>query len=583
MPPANPHGMLVFCPPGSRSHPGTSNQRGQLVKKRLRQSSLVSHLIAALLVIVAGPVRSQSVIPEPRVNTEVDGFTALKEDTPHRAVASAELLAGVVRAWPIVFDDRVRASWSVLRARPEGGDLAGQQIRVTWNGSIPFEGYRLTTDVEQGVMIEASSDAGVFYALQTLDQLLRPGNRSGGQPGYEVAATSIEDAPRFSYRGFHLDVARHFFDVDFVKKQIDTMARLKFNRFHWHLTEDQGWRVPIDAFPKLTEVGAWRDQTQVGKQRGVYDGKRHGGFYTKDEIRDVVAYAADRHVTVIPEIEMPGHATAAIAAYPELGCGDEPVAVSGRWGIHETVFCPSEETFAFLFAVLDEVLELFPSEYIHIGADEVRKVQWQKSELAQQVMRREGLANEDELQSWFVRRIERYLNGKGRRLIGWDEILEGGLAPNATVMTWRTEESAVEAASMGHDVIRTPIQHAYFDFSQAAAETEPLANNWAGFPLPLERVYSFEPVPKDLAAEHRHHILGGQLNLWTELISTEEHAEYMLYPRALALAEVLWTQPEQRDFDDFVSRLGGALERLRERGVNFRWPKEQLGPSPATP
>ena len=537
-------------------------------------------ILLIVLSALTSSVVAQTLLPLPkRVSTaslETD-FTALYRGKAHRGIAHAELLAGAREAWRIVFEDRVAVTWDVATGRSED-DFDGHHVEVQWADDLPEEGYRLTTDVEHGVLIQASTDAGVFYAMQTLTQLLEPGTNSNGQPWYSIPTVHIEDAPRFPYRGFHLDVARHFFDADFVKKQIDTMARLKFNTFHWHLTEDQGWRVPIDAFPKLTEVGAWRAQTQVGKQRGVYDGRRHGGFYTKDEIRDVVAYAAERHVTVIPEIEMPGHATAAIAAYPEYGCGDEPVEVSGRWGIHETVFCPSERTFAFLFAVLDEVLELFPSESIHIGADEVRKVQWKQSPVAQTVMQREGLADEDELQSWFVRRIERYLNARGRRLIGWDEIMEGGLAPNATVMTWRTEESATEAASMGHDVIRSPIQHAYFDFSQAAPDTEPLANNWAGFPLPLERVYAFEPVPAALEADKRHHILGGQSNLWTEFISTTEHAEYMLYPRALALAEVLWSDPERRDFAGFVMRLERALERLRERDVRFRWPKEQLGP-----
>ena len=541
-------------------------------------------LVALLLLALAGPIRSQALIPNPAATGAAGGEgTAFFAERSHRAVASAELLAGARRSWNVVFGDLVQAEWSVRRPRPGPEDLDGHHIEVTHDRTLQAEGYRLDSDVEHGVIVSASSDAGVFYAFQTLAQLMQPGTNSRGVPWFDIPAIHIEDAPRFPYRGFHLDVARHFFDSDFVKKQIDTMARLKFNTFHWHLTEDQGWRVPIDAYPRLTEVGAWRRETQVGRQRGVYDGTRHGGFYTKEEIREVVAYAAERYVTVIPEIEMPGHATAAIAAYPEYGCGEEPLEVSGRWGIHEAVFCPTEKTFAFLFAVLDEVLELFPSEAIHIGADEVRKVQWQQSGVAQSVMRREGLDDEDELQSWFVRRIERYLNAKGRRLIGWDEIMEGGLAPNATVMTWRTEESATEAASMGHDVIRSPIQHAYFDFSQAAPESEPLANNWAGFPLPLERVYAFEPVPTALDADRHHHIRGGQSNLWTEYIATEEHAEYMLYPRALAMAEVLWSPRERRDFGDFVTRLGPALERLERAGVNYRWPVEQLGPRPEAP
>ena len=451
-------------------------------------------------------------------------------------------------------------------------------LRVASDPAIPSEGYRLRTS-PSGIELAASDEAGVFYAFQTLRQLLPVAIESGeAAPGvaWEIPAVTIEDAPRFPYRGLHLDVGRHFFDVEFVKRYIDTMARFKLNRFHWHLTEDQGWRIEIDAFPRLTEVGAWRAESPLGRQADPYvgDGERHGGFYTKDEIRDVVAYAADRFVTVIPEIEMPGHATAAIASYPEIGCTDERLDVSTRWGVHSTIVCPKEETFAFYETVLSEVMELFPSPVIHIGGDEVPKVAWQNSEQAQAVIRREGLADEDELQSWFIRRIERHLRASDRRLMGWDEILEGGLAPDAIVMSWRGMEGGIEAARQGHDVVMTPIQHAYFDFYQGDPETEPLAMNWAGFPITLETAYAFEPVPEQLTLPEAEHVLGGQGNLWTEYISTPEYAEYMAYPRALALAEAVWSPRERRDWADFLGRLRPALLRLDALGVNYRWPEE---------
>lgn len=462
-----------------------------------------------------------------------------------------------------------------------GSGGAASRIRVAADPSLPAEGYVLRVTAEE-LTIEAATEAGAFYAFQTLRQLL-PAEVESDTPSVDVdwvvPAVVIEDAPRFPYRGLHLDVGRYFFDVAFVKKYIDTMARFKLNRFHWHLAEDQGWRVQIDAYPRLTEVGAWRAESPVEKNLDPYvgDGVQHGGFYTKEEIRDVVAYAAERFVTVIPEIEMPGHATAAIASYPELGCTDEHLAVSTTWGVHDTIFCPKEETFTFLENVLSEVMELFPSKYIHIGGDEVPKRQWRESDQAQAVMSREGLADEDELQSWFIRRIERHLRANGRRLIGWDEIREGGLAPDATVMSWRGTEGGIAAARQGHDVIMTPVQHAYFDFYQGDEATEPLAMNWAGFSIPLETVYAFDPVPDVLTAAEAEHILGAQGNVWTEYIRTPEYVEYMAYPRAVALAEVVWSDAGARDWDAFVRRLESVLPHLDAMGVNYRFPVEVLG------
>ena len=361
------------------------------------------------------------------------------------------------------------------------------------------------------------------------------------------------------------------------------MSRYKFNVFHWHLTEDQGWRVEIDAYPRLTEVGAWRRETVVEKNLDPYigDGKPHGGFYTKEQIREVVQYAADRFVTIVPEIDMPGHTGAALAAYPELGCHNGPYEVKTTWGIQEDIMCPSEATFTFVETVLSEVAELFPGPFIHIGADEVPKTQWEASEVAQAVIRREGLAlqareglaDETQLQSWFVHRVEAHLNRLGKNLVGWDEILEGGLAPNATVMSWRGTIGGIEAARMGHDVIMTPTDYLYFDFYQGDPQTEPLAMNWARRIIPLDTVYVFEPVPDELTIEESRHILGAQANVWTEYISTPEYVEYMAWPRAMALSEVVWSPREARDLDAFYERLALNLQHLERLGINYRIPE----------
>ena len=428
------------------------------------------------------------------------------------------------------------------------------------------ESYRLEA-ADGHILIEAGDPAGAFYGLQSLRQLL-----SADEAGrLRSSAVRIEDTPRFGYRGMHLDVGRHFFSVEFVKRYIDLLASYKMNRFHWHLTEDQGWRIQIDAYPRLTSVGSCRAETIVERNFDPYigDGTPYCGFYSKDEIRDVVAYAAERFVTVIPEIEMPGHSLAALAAYPSLSCGEGPFEVGTRWGVFEDIYCPSEQTFAFLETVLDEVLELFPSEYIHIGGDEAPKSAWEASPVAQDLIRREGLADEHELQSYFIQRIETFLNERGRKLIGWDEILEGGLAPDATVMSWRGTAGGIAAAQQGHDVIMTPTSHMYFDYYQGNPEYEPLAIG--GF-LPLERVYGFEPVPDALSTDEAVYVLGGQANVWTEYMKTPDHVEYMAYPRAIALAEALWSPRSARDWKSFADRLGRELPRLDRLGVNYRLP-----------
>ena len=450
-------------------------------------------------------------------------------------------------------------------------------IRLSLQPGLGAESYSLSVTAD-GVDITAGDAAGAFYALQSVQQML-PAEISGSGPAmttdWMLPFVQIDDQPRFPYRGMHLDVGRHFFDVDFVKRYIDTMARYKFNVFHWHLTEDQGWRIEIDAFPRLTEVGAWRRETVVDKNLNPYigDGIPHGGFYTKEDIRDVVNYAAERFITIVPEIDIPGHTGAALAAYPELGCHEGPYEVKTTWGIQQDILCPSEETFRFVNTVLDEVAELFPGPWIHIGADEVPKVQWENSDVAQEVIRREGLADETELQSWFVHRVEEHLNGLGKRLIGWDEILEGGLAPNATVMSWRGMIGGIEAARMGHDVIMTPTDYLYFDFYQGDPDTEPLAMNWANRIIPLDTVYAFDPMPEELSAAESRHILGAQANLWTEYISTPEYVEYMAWPRAIALSEVVWSPRSARNLDQFYDRLALNLHHLERLGINYRIPE----------
>lgn len=440
--------------------------------------------------------------------------------------------------------------------------------RITPDTLLP-EGYYTLSIRADGIVITAPNDAGLFYGAQTLIQMLSASNK-------QLPAVDITDYPRFAYRGLHLDVGRHMFPVDFIKKYIDLMAKHKFNRFHWHLTEDQGWRIEIKKYPKLQEIAAYRKETVIGhagsrtRQGRTYDGQRYGGYYTQEEVKEVVAYATQRYVTVIPEIELPGHAQAALSAYPNLGCSGGPYEAATTWGVFEDVFCAGkEETFTFLQDVFDEVLPLFPSEYIHIGGDECPKTQWEKCPHCQKRKNDLNLKDEHELQSYFIQRIEKYLNGKGRRIIGWDEILEGGLAPNATVMSWRGEEGGVAAAKQNHDVIMTPGAWCYFDKYQDTtnhSKNEPLAIG--GF-LPVRKVYGYEPVPPQLNTAEAQHVLGAQANLWTEYIKTSDHVEYMIYPRAVAMSEVLWSPKDSRDYADFLKRLAPHLKLLDAWKVHY--------------
>ena len=441
----------------------------------------------------------------------------------------------------------------------EEGDPGKDAISFLLDPSIENEeGYELNIDPFE-ISIKSKTGAGAFYAVQTLWQL---------SDARAVSCAEIKDAPRYPYRGMHLDVGRHFFPVDFIKKYIDLLAMHKFNTFHWHLTEDQGWRLEIKKYPKLQEVAACRNETLIGHyndQPHKFDGKKYCGYYTQEEAKEVVKYAAERFITVIPEIEMPGHAMAAIAAYPELGCTGQQIEPAKIWGVHEDVFCPNEATFEFLENVLTEVLAIFPSKYIHIGGDECPKVQWEKSAFCQNIIKKEGLKDEHGLQSYFIQRMEKFLNAKGRRIIGWDEILEGGLAPDATVMSWRGTEGGIAAAQQGHDVIMTPTSHCYFDYYQSDSPDEPLA---IGGYLPLEKVYNYEPTPSELTTEEARHVLGTQGNVWTEYMKTPDYVEYMVFPRASALSEIAWSPRESKNYDDFISRLAPHLKRLKEKGVN---------------
>lgn len=443
--------------------------------------------------------------------------------------------------------------------------------------SIANEGYSLDIDPSK-IIIKASSAAGFYYAVQSLKQLLPIAvygdKESDSIEKWEVPCVHIDDAPRFSYRGMHLDVARHFFSVDEVKRYIDLLAMHKLNVFHWHLTDDQGWRIEIKKYPKLTEVGSIRKHTMVEKNFDQYDNTPYGGYYTQDQIRDIVNYAKERFITIIPEVDLPGHMVAALASYPSLGCTGGPYEVQGMWGVHPDVLCAGkEETYEFVTDVLSEVIELFPSRYIHIGGDECPKDRWKKCPLCQARIRKLGLKTdkehtaEERLQSYFMTRVEKFLNENDRQIIGWDEILEGGAAPNATVMSWRGTDGGVQAAKLRHNVVMTPNTYLYFDYYQSEdTQAEPLA---IGSYVPLERVYDFEPVPDTLDNDSKKYILGAQANLWTEYISDFKQVEYMLLPRLDALSEVQWTRPENKNWVNFLDRLQHNIQVYDLKGYNY--------------
>ncbi len=441
-------------------------------------------------------------------------------------------------------------------------------LQLNLQSSNP-EAYQLKVNGE-GVVIDAPTEAGVFYGIQTLRKSL-PLVKNATML---LPAVEINDFPRFAYRGAHLDVSRHFFPVDSIKKFVDMLALHNINRFHWHISDDQGWRIEIKKYPELTAKGAQRKETVIGHNSGKYDGKPYGGFYTQEEAKEIVAYAKERHITVIPEIDLPGHMQAALTAYPELGCTGGPYDVWTIWGVSEDVLCAgNDKTLDFIDGVLAEIIEIFPSEYIHIGGDECPKVRWEKCPKCQARIKALKLKKdakhtaEEKLQSFIISHAEKFLNDHGRQIIGWDEILEGGLAPNATVMSWRGTAGGIEAAKLKHDVIMTPNTYMYFDYYQSKdVENEPMA---IGGYVPLEKVYSFEPFAPSLTPEEQKYIIGVQANLWTEYVPEYKQVEYMELPRLSALAEVQWTMPEKKNYDDFIARIPSMLDIYQMKGYNF--------------
>jgi hexosaminidase len=529
-------------------------------------------LILGVAVLLAGgpllPAAVTSIIPAPVKAEPGEGQFQLTDASrilTERAFDNeAQLLANRLRA----------ATGYAIKVKSAGKTPGPHDILLTSkNAGASAEGYDLSVTAT-GVVVRATTAAGIFYGTQSLLQLLPAEifstNRIAGRD-WVVPGIHLEDQPRFVWRGFMLDVSRHFFTKPEVEQVLDLMALYKLNTFHWHLVDDQGWRIEIKRYPRLTEVGAWRAGIGFGldpKSATAYDARgRYGGFYTQRDIREVVAYAAARHITIVPEIEMPGHSAAALTAYPQFVCSNAQVAMPGQGGVFNGVYCAGNDaTFTFLGNILDEVSRLFPGKYIHIGGDEVNKKNWQKCPLCQARIKAEDLKNETELQSWFTRRIERIVEAHGKVLVGWSEIREGGLAPSATLMDWIG--GGAESAASGHDVVMTPEKYCYFDHPQSTNQAvEPKA--FGGY-VPLERVYEFEPVPAKLAPEFQGHVLGGQANLWAEYVPNFRHVEYMMFPRLGALSEVDWSPKAARDWDDFQKRTGLNEKRLSEMGVNYR-------------
>lgn len=542
---------------------------------RIRYNNAAAAVIVALLSMAAladvdGQTRGRiSVIPKPMEMEVADGCFAFGYATTiyfegdcleMRAIA--DYLADSIR--------RATGYGMMVLEKREQASRAGS-ILLTTKGAdktLGDEGYELLVSTDS-VVVRAPQSAGLFYGAVTIRQLLPAVIESGKMVAgvsWTIPCVRIKDKPRFSWRGSLLDCCRHFMTKDFVKRYIDLMAYHKMNRFHWHLTEDQGWRIEIKKYPRLTEIGAWRKTGPGNLLKSDSDYSRaekemvYGGYYTQEDVKDVVEYAKSRFIMVIPEIELPGHCVGALASYGRLSCGGGPFEVKTTRGISEDVYCAGkEEVFEFLEDVLSEVIELFPAPYFHIGGDECPKTRWKKCRNCQKRIKDEGLKNEHELQSYFVRRIEKFLLTKNRRLIGWDEILEGGLAPHATVQSWRGMKGAVAAARAGHDTIASPTSHCYFDYFHRTT--------------PLEKVYSFEPIPRSLTEQQQRHILGGEGNVWTEHIS-QEHADSWVFPRLTALAEVLWSPKNLRDWEDFSARMAEQYRRFDEMGVNYYRPRK---------
>ncbi|MDN3251164.1 hexosaminidase [Streptomyces sp. DSM 42143] len=509
------------------------------------------------------------VIPQPQHVTSQDAFFELGPDTG----LVADDGAGRTERW-------LRATLGAATGLPLAAATGdGGEIRLSLDGELATEGYRLDV-APTGVHLTGGGPAGLFWGAQTLRQLLGPDAfRRAPLPGrrWRLPAVRIQDAPRFGWRGLMLDVARHFMPKEGVLRYLDLMAAHKLNVLHFHLTDDQGWRVEIKRHPRLTEHGSWRSRTKFGHRASpLWEDKPHGGYYTQDDIREIVAYAAERHITVVPEIDVPGHSQAAIAAYPELGNIDvvdtTALAVWDTWGISPNVLAPTDDTLRFYEGVFEELLELFPSEFVHIGGDECPKDQWRRSATAQARIEELALADEDELQAWFIQHFDTWLAARGRRLIGWDEILEGGLAKGAAVSSWRGYAGGIAAARAGHDVVMCPEQQVYLDHRQHAGEDEPVP---IGFVRTLEDVYRFEPVPVELTPSEAEHVIGTQANVWTEVMENQQRVDYQTFPRLAAFAEVSWSAlpaPDERDFDAFERRMAVHYRRLDALGVAYRPP-----------
>ncbi len=498
-----------------------------------------------------------NIIPKPLKAERKSGFFSI--DSATYIVCNREEIAYLGD----YFNDFLENNFERTLTRQISSEKVAGSVNFLLDPNMKDESYQLS--INGNSVTVTGGEAGLFYGLQTLKQLISPDETDV----IRLPHAEIEDEPRFGYRGAMLDVARYFFSVDEVKRFIDLMAYYKLNTFHWHLTEDAGWRIEIEKYPLLTKIGAWRRGTQSNHAAESFDRLPHGGYYTQKQMKEVVAYARKRNITVIPEIDMPGHTLSVLAAYPEYSCTGGPFKVLENWGIQENVLCAGkEETYQFIEDVLDELLEIFPSEVIHIGGDEAPKNRWKACPDCQARMRQENLKDEDELQSYFVKRVGTYLQSKGRKMMGWDEILEGGLAPNAMVMSWRGEEGGIEAARMGHEVVMAPNVFMYLDYYQGVPEEEPL-NIWGD--VPLRRVYDYEPFSPQIPAENHTYIVGIQGNLWMEYIHSLPKLDYMAFPRLAAVAEVGWSDP-RKDFDDFQSRLAANLRWLDKKGVNFRIP-----------
>ena len=536
----------------------------------LSKLNLLGWSLAGLLMTACSnqptTVANYEVVPMPlEINTTQQASFLLKSGVTvyypagnEKMQRNAEFLASYVKAQTGI----------ELQVQAGEGGKGGIVLQLGLANDNP-EAYQLKVDANQ-VIISSPSEAGVFYGIQTLRKAVDVAEGSN----VELPAVEIKDQPRFGYRGMMLDVGRHFFSMDEIKTYIDMMALHNINRFHWHLSEDQGWRIEIKKYPKLTEIGSMRKETVIGHNSGKYDGKPYGGFYTQEQAKEIVAYAAERYITVIPEIDLPGHMQAALAAYPELGCTGGPYEVWTQWGVSDNVLCAgNDQTIQFIKDVLAEIVEIFPSEYIHVGGDECPKVKWSTCPKCQARIKALGLKSdnkhtkEERLQSYVIHEAEEFLNSKGRKMIGWDETLEGGLAPNATVMSWRGEAGGIEAAKQHHDVVMTPNTYLYFDYYQSKdTETEPMA---IGGYLPIERVYSYEPMPKSLSPEEQKYIVGVQANLWTEYIPDFKQVQYMVLPRMAALSESQWCAPEKKNYEAFLQRVSRLVNIYAKNGWNY--------------